>query len=139
MTSKEYLGKIRDIDAKIQIIQDQISELKAMIEYQGINYDKIGFMAKNSYQEDKRIQMIYRLMELHEDLINQYSLLASYKEEAKNIITSLDNPIQTEILYRKYFMYQKISTISKEMNYSRKQIDRIHHTALENVEKLINL
>lgn len=139
MNGKEYLEQIKNVDIRIQLIHNEIEELQAMLEYQGINYDHIGSSPKNSYKEDKRTMFIYELMKKHNELVEQYSLLVNTKESVRKVITQLENPKEIEVLFRRYFMFQKISNISHDMHYSKAQVYRLLEEGEQNIEKILKI
>ena len=67
----------------------------------------------------------------------------SYEEKANNCrelmksiekaITAVDDGILSEILFQKYVLGRSLETISCAVNYSKRQIERLHLTALERI------
>lgn len=55
------------------------------------------------------------------------------RQEIETKITSLDDPILSELLYEKYILGKTLEDISFNLNYSVRQIERLHIKALENI------
>lgn len=62
-----------------------------------------------------------------EKLILEYG---SFLKDAFNIIASLDNPVYSNLLFLKYHEGRSFSEIAKILNYSYRQILRIHKNAV---------
>ncbi|MBO4467884.1 MAG: hypothetical protein J5766_01150 [Clostridia bacterium] len=68
----------------------------------------------------------------------------SYDDKAKkcrvlmknieNAIAEVDDGILSEILFQKYVLGRSLETISYAVNYSKRQIERLHLCALEKVD-----
>ena len=55
------------------------------------------------------------------------------RKEIENKISSIDDPILSELLYEKYILGKTLEDISFNLNYSVRQIERLHIKALQNI------
>lgn len=55
------------------------------------------------------------------------------RKEIENKISSINDPILSELLYEKYILGKTLEDISFNLNYSVRQIERLHIKALENI------
>ena len=56
-------------------------------------------------------------------------------EKIENSIKRVDDGILSEVLFQKYVLGRSLETISFELNYSKRQIERLHIAALEKLKK----
>lgn len=136
MTSKEYLMQIRNIDIQIRIISDEIEEIRALLGVQGLSFDKVG-SNPNINESDKVLSLIMKLTEKEEELLKEFNKLTDLKKAIRLMISQLTSHIEREVLYRRYFEYQKWETIAHKTNYSYRSIMRIHGNALYNFSQIM--
>ena len=55
-------------------------------------------------------------------------------EKIEDSIKKVDDGILSEILFQKYVLGRSLETISYELNYSKRQIERLHIAALEKLK-----
>lgn len=55
-------------------------------------------------------------------------------ESIENSIKNVDDGILSEILFQKYILGRSLETVSYELNYSKRQIERLHIVALEKLK-----
>lgn len=137
MDPREYLQQIRNINLKIQLIYDEISEIKALLGVQAINYERAGTLSSSS--GDKVARLVLKLIDKQNELLEQYVKLQEKKAEIRETVYQLDDSKQIELLIRRYFNFQRWEQIADSMNYSRRQITRLHGEALNNIGKIIKM
>lgn len=64
----------------------------------------------------------------YDDIINKCILL---RDEIESKIKSVDGGVLSEILFQKYIFGKTLEEISYILNYSKRQIERLHIKALE--------
>lgn len=136
MTGKEYLMQIRNIDIQIKIISEEIEEIRALLGVQGLSFDRVG-SNPNINESDKVLSLVLKLNEKQEELLKELNRLTELKQDIRGIISQLTSDIEREILYRRYFEYQKWETIAHKTNYSHRSIMRIHGNALYNFNQIM--
>lgn len=137
MTGKEYLMQIRNIQVKVNIIRNEIEVIKAKLGYQSPGFDSIGSHPKNSYVEDKTTRLVLRLSEKQKELEEELIRLEEKKAEIKAVLFQLDNPLEIEVLYRRYFLCEKWDEIRDGISFADRQPFRIHDSGIEKIEKII--
>lgn len=100
------------------------------------------------FEEKKQKLLGYRVFGTKMDRLHEMGLMfpkekKSYEEKANNCrelmksiekaITAVDDGILSEILFQKYVLGRSLETISCAVNYSKRQIERLHLTALERI------
>lgn len=137
MTGKQYLQQIREIDTKVRILREEIEIIKAKLGYQSPSFDSVGGHPKNTYVEDNTVRLLFRLSEKEKELSEELIKLEEKKAEIKAVLFQLDNPVEIEVLYRRYFKLEKWDEIAEGMNYSRMQIARINTDGMYHLEKML--
>lgn len=135
MNAKEYMKQIRTIDLKVLAIKEEIAEIRAVLGVQAINYDKIPGTSNGI---DKTFQLICKLIDRQDELMQEYMLLSDTKQDVKQVLFKLSRQVYAELLYKRYFEFKKWAVIGEEMFYSEDNTKLLHRKALEEVEQLIN-
>ena len=142
MTAKEYLSQAYKLDRDIEITLAKADTMRKSLYGRGIQSgessqniagDSIGkAVAKVIDYELKAEKMIDELVDL--------------RIEIENAIKSVPIPLYQEVLERRYLLYQPfesgydkkngeyIKGIAESMNYSERQIYRIHGIALQQID-----
>lgn len=129
--------QIRNIQVKVNIIRNEIEVIKAKLGYQSPGFDSIGSHPKNSYVEDKTTRLVLRLSEKQKELEEELIKLEEKKAEIKTVLFQLDNPLEIDVLYRRYFQMQKWDDISESLLYNKRWIIRLHDSGVKKIEKSI--
>ena len=138
MTSKEYLKSIRSLDLQIQNKQLEIKEIRNKMKgLSAITYEpKIGSSSNANTQAPQ--EKYYHLLEKYEEeLTEDIDKLVKLKQDIMNIIDQIPDSNCVDILYKRYFQYMKWEEIAFKMNFSYKQVHRIHGKALKMVEEIL--
>lgn len=135
MNSKEYLEQARIYEAKKQAKQDEIVELKAKL-LQGISFESDGSICStpNIYRNEN---IILKIMQLEKELNIQLLECVNKQQEIMNVVDQLQEPNEITLCYKRYLQFKSWDNISKEMNYSRMHINRIHQQALIDVQVIL--
>ena len=128
MTPKEYLRQLRVFSIKIQQKKDELEGLKAAAENvsASIDNERVQTSPKDRMPED-----ISRIVDLENEIREDTHRLIFMKDKIINEIHKLNNPVYIEILYKRYVEYKSLEEISVEMNYSYRQIKRLHGITLQ--------
>ena len=133
MTTKEYLSQISRLN---RMIQNKISEISQLRELEcsisgiqdrdsmqnGTNSDWAGISyAKMEEMEHRLDKMIDEYVRKKESIISQ--------------IDSMDDEISYDILFARYIEIKTLEKIAGSLNYSFRQITRLHGKALQEFEK----
>ncbi len=132
MTPKEYLRQLRVFSIKIQQKKDELESLKAAAENvtASIDNERVQTSPKDRMPED-----ISRIVDLENEIREDTHRLLFMKDKIINEIHKLNNPVYIEILYKRYVEYKQFEEIALEINYSYRQVLRIHGFALQEFKR----
>lgn len=147
MTAKEYLNQAYYLDRRAEMLIAKADKLRTSLYGRGVSYDgsrvKGGVSSDLSAVIDKVIEYERQADEVIETLVKKWL-------EIERVIAAVTNDVQREVLERKYLLYQpwetffdkrtgeKIIGIDETMNYSVRQIYRIHGEALQVVSQYVS-
>ena len=137
MSAKEFLNKIRYIDTMINCKLEQVAELRNMLLPGAIRYDKER--VQSSHNIDRFTDTMLKVIELEEKINCDIDELVKLKSVAREKIERMENEVEKVILYKRYFNNKTFEQISVEMNYSWRQIHRLHSEALKNFDKIYKM
>ena len=123
--------QIRKLDFQIKAKQQQIEEIRAKL-LPGISYESDG-SACSSVNTKHNEQMILRIVELEDEINEDLSSLVRRKQEIMSTIDQLEDSRQIAVLYKRYVECKGWTVIAKEMDYSKRQIIRLHNESLEKI------
>lgn len=137
MKAKEYLNEIRYLDKMIKNKLDEINNLKDQM-----THISVTFTGEEQVQHDRNVhsleKAIAKMIDLQDELTCDLAELQAKKAEAFHIIDSIEDKDMSRLLYLRYFKYETWEKIAVEMNFSIRQIYRLHGNALQLVDKKIN-
>ena len=129
---KEYLRQLRVFSIKIQQKKDELEGLKAAAENvsAGIDSERVQTSPKDRMPDD-----VSRIVDLESEIHKDIQELLILKNKIINEIQGLSNPVYIEILYKRYVEYKQFEEIAIEINYSYRQVLRIHGFALQEFKR----
>ena len=147
MTAQEYLNQAYYLDRRAEMLIAKADKLRTSLYGRGVSYDgsrvKGGVSGDLSAVIDKAIEYERQADEAIETLVKKWL-------EIERVIAAVTNDVQREVLERRYLLYQpwetffdkrtgeKIIGIDETMNYSVRQIYRIHGEALQVVSQYVS-
>ena len=129
---KEYLRHLRRLEVCIEQRQEELNRLRELIGCNAIDY---GERVQTSPSADSIPNEVIRRAELEADISRKIERFLQLKHKIINEIQSLDNAVYVSILYKRYVEYKSLEEIAVEMNYSYRQIKRLHGLALLDFKK----
>lgn len=136
MQVKEFLNKIRHIDMMIDCKCGQIKDLRDRLTSISC---PMGEKVQSTKDPDKFTDPVSKIIELEQEINEDIDKLIDLKRVARKVIEQLDNEVEKMILYKRYFENKTFEQISVEMNYSWRQIHRLHGSALHNFSKVYEM
>ena len=106
-----------------------------MRELIGCNAIDYGERVQTSPSVDSIPNEVIRRAELEADISRKIERFLQLKHKIINEIQSLDNAVYVSIMYKRYVEYKSLEEIAVEMNYSYRQIKRLHGLALLDFKK----
>lgn len=129
---KEYLRQLHRLELCIEQRQEELNRLRELIGCNAIDY---GERVQTSPSADSIPNEVIRRAELEADISRKIERFLQLKHKIINEIQSLDNAVYVKILYMRYVEYKSLDEIAEKMNYSYRQVLRLHGTALKEFRK----
>lgn len=133
MTAKEYLSGAKNLNRQITADLYELSMLREMIgAINAIDYarDRVQVSPENSLEKS-----IVKLISLEEKINQQIDTFVDTKNEMKSKISVLKNMDEKLVLQYTYLCFKERGKVAEIMNYSLRQIKRIHKKALLSFER----
>lgn len=131
---KEYLNGAYYIDKRIDVLQDELALLESKLYKCTATYGSTGH---NSSPQPTFEYTIDRVMQYRDRLNIEIDNLVDKKKEIKSIIYKLEDNKAKLIMEYKYINYLPFETIADRLNYSKRQVLRLHKNSLENLSKML--
>ena len=134
MDARQYLNQARVISAKLQAKRDEIEEIESLL-LQGVSFEeKSGSVSPSNKNE----RIVFKLIELKDELNHQLVDLISKQTEIMETIDRLNTATEITVLHKRYIQFKPFRTIADELNYSARQVYRIHDDAVIHVQNILN-
>lgn len=131
--TKEELQQIRYTKVYIESRKQEILILREQLQYiRGIDYSKDITGTTQTTQED----LVCILISEEVELMRKIKEFEQMKNNAKEKIAELDKHNHRLVLYHRYILCKDWEDIAKRLNYSRRQVTRLHGEALVKLKKL---
>lgn len=133
MTAKEYLQEIKKLDTAISQKQFEYDSLKKQrVCISGFDYST----ERARIRPDKNVfeKVSDRKCELQKEIIAEIDRYHDMRHERINQIQYLSKEEYTEILFRRYVMYETFETISLSLHRSYYWVCHLHGEALKEFE-----
>lgn len=134
MDAKKYLEQIRANRIRIEMCRCEIEEMDALLGIHSPNLDKVGIPPRNSYVAD-RTQLILKVTERQEQLQREIIGYIEQEQEAKEKLKRLANPIEVEVLFRRYVLCQSYTQIANIMKYTVRALSYIHDKGIRHLQE----
>ena len=128
--------QIRICQVRMSVARNELEEVKAMLGIHSPELGKIGTAPRNSYVKDKT-QLILTLSEKQEKLEQEIIDYLDKVAEVKETLLQLTNPLEIEVLHRRYFLNQHFLQMGDELGYTEKYLANVHQQALKDIEQFI--
>lgn len=139
MTKDELKRKLRSAFA----IQKQIEANYVEIQNLRDNANRITpaySLAPGGGGNGQRIEnAMAKIVDMENIISSDMELLMMALSEIRALIATVDDPVLRLILHKRYLCYQKWEQIAADLNYSWKQIHRLHGQALSLILNAQNL
>lgn len=129
---KEYLRQIRLFDICIRQKEAELAAMRSEIE--SMSAEVTGERVQTSVK-DKMSEKVSHIVDLEVQIIRDKESFLRMKDRIINEIQSLDNSVYVDILYKRYVEYKQLEEIAVEMNYSYRQVLRLHGFALQELKR----
>ena len=131
MNARQWLGRARNIDREIALLQKTKEETRDNLTKITQSYESDGAqMTKDPHKYD-------RIVELENEIDQKIDELIETKHEIINVIFKLEDRNQRQVLVMYYIGMKTLEKIAVDMNYSFRQIVNIRLHGIKEVQKLI--
>lgn len=142
--AKEYLSKVRRLDALIDSKQEDITYLTAQITKTTSSLK--GDVVSNGGGRDRQ-ELLAKLIDLRDATNQEIDRLIGKRAEVSRIIEQVKNPNQMRVLKLVYIgvwdenenanRYLKWREVAERLHKDEKTVQRIHGRALQSIEKIL--
>lgn len=136
MTPKEYLMQYRFAVARAQSALDLRDELRGIAERITPAYQATGGAAQKN-TGDKLGSSVAKIMDAESIVDSEIEMLIATEREVQKTIDAVKDKTLGELLYKRYINGKTFEMIAVEMNYSYRQITRMHGAALLAVKDVL--
>lgn len=146
MTAKEYLNQAYKLDRKADMILQKADAMRKSLYGRGQSYESGG----HSDSSDSIAKAIAKVVDYERKADEVIDKLIDKRIEIENLIKLVPDPVQREVLERRYLLYQSwdgfydkisgqyIKGIYEIMGYSRSQVFKHHQKGLEVAKMRLN-
>lgn len=135
MTAKEYLMQYRFAVMRASSALDLRDELRGLAERITPAYQ--GNTGSTHSASDKLGRSVASLMDAETIVDNEIEMLIATERDVQKTIDAVKDSTQRELLYKRYINGKTFEMIAVEMNYSYRQITRMHGAALLAVKDVL--
>lgn len=132
---REYMERVPLLDEQIFSLLEDKAHYESLREKMTPSYGTERVSGGDS--PDRLNETTNTLMKIEEELAEKVAALVREKEEIRDLIANVKNPVYYGLLSRIYFQGKTLDATAYEMGYSTKQAGRKHKTALGIVESLL--
>lgn len=109
----------------------QLEQLAAQAGIGGISYgDKVAHSRSRSAPYE---QLVHQLVDLQAEMGREIERVANQRHAALQLIRTLEDPVEAEVLYKYYLGHQHFNRISEEIDRSVSRTRRIYNTAINHL------
>lgn len=148
MTAKEYLNQAYYLDRDAALIIAKADKLRESLYGRAVQLDSAAVSGGGAH--DIIGETVTKVVAYESEKDKKISELIAKRLEIESVIADVPDALQREVLERRYLLYQpwetyfdkrtgeKIVGIDEAMNYSARQIYRIHGEALQAVSQNVS-
>lgn len=133
MEVKEYLQQISRLDRMIKDKMQEIAQFRSLLN--GISAIRNEERVQTSSDHDKIGGSVAKILEMEEELDRIIDEYVDKKRIIVSQIDSMENELHYDVLFSRYVEKKKFECIALEMQYSYRQIIRIHGDALRDFDE----
>ena len=130
MTTKEYLRQYINAKNRFKSLSDEMIEIRSAATR---ITPVISDMPPCSHVNDKIALSVEKLDECAKKLEEEAKRMQNAMDDVQNVINSISNPTYRQVLTYRYINGYTWEQIAVKMNYTYRNITRLHGKALRNV------
>lgn len=135
MEAKSFLQQYATIMTKIQVIEEELADLREARSSIAI---KLDGMPRGSNLSDPTARLAIQLADLEAELIEMQSRSWTIRMQILDVIGTLENPDHMKVLHLRYIKRKRWWQIAGTMHYSYQWVSGpLHKSAIQEVEKIM--
>lgn len=131
MTPKEYLNQYGAIERNIRMMEEEKERCRRRALRITPSYQPV--IGSSGGISDPVARAVEKMEQWEKKIIAEIDRLYDLRQEIEEVIGAVHDPIQRELLRRRYISLQSLEKIAVEMNYSYRQILRLHGWGLQQI------
>lgn len=132
MTAKEFLQRATRLDDEINTMQQSLDEMRSMAERVTAS---ISAAPHGGGDDHSRENIIIKICDLNAKIEERIDELVTVKAEIVDRINQIQNANYRLLLWKRYIQGKRWEQIAVDMNYSDRQVKRVHGYALLEIGK----
>lgn len=133
MNVKQYLKKAYKLNELIQCNKQELDDLRELASsVPGIDYAKDRVQTSPS-SDAGFTNIVYKIIELENAINADIERMLSLKLEIRNVISNVQDNEERLILHKRYLNFETWEEICDSLGLSLRTVQRIHTSALNNV------
>ena len=132
MNAKQYLKQAYKLNELIESDKDELENLRSLAS--SVSGDMTQERVQSSKTNDKLVNIISQIIELENKIYDEIEHFITLKKEIREVINEVEDVNEKLVLKYRYLIFLQWDEICIKLNYSRRQMYRIHDSALENVQ-----
>lgn len=118
MNVYEYLGQIRRTEYRVKNAEREIERLKTLAQSAGAMDYSVEIVQNGKATQEP--SFVHTLEQLNDKMEKLQKVIADYNDLRSKIFEQIDalTPLQSRVLYLKFFEYKNIDKIARDINYS---------------------
>ena len=134
LEAKLYLKEIEKYE---KIIKNKLEELQHLRELAvSFNYNSNSDVVQNSCDADKIGSTVGQIIDKENDLKSIIDEYTSKRQERIAVIEELKDPVEYDIIHKRYVQMKSLDEVAIELGYSYVWICKKHNSALLNIQKI---
>lgn len=135
MTAKEMLKQVKLYDVQIQNKLVEIQNLRNLVT--SITSSLESEPVSGTKNNDKIGSIIARIVDMERELDQDIDRYVDFRQHVSKIIEKMKEPIQIQVLRKRYFEYESWVEISNDLGFSYQWTCKIHGRALQAMERIM--
>ncbi len=135
MKAKDYLLQVEKANKMIDNKLVELEQWKAMAT--GITANAEGERVQSSGSQQKMADAVSRYVDIQNEVDKQIDRLVELKKEVISTIEQLP-AMEYDLLHKVYIQFMKLENVAAAYNKHPKWADRLHGSALQKVQKIID-
>lgn len=136
--AKKYLQQVELADKHINNLLEEKARLEDLSLRITTNLSSEGGGFGGGYG-DKVGTAAGKIVDLEREINASIDRYVDLKRQVKEVIEQVKDPDQVELLYKRYFQFEKWEQIACEMHMEYRSVTRVHDRALQSVREILKI